>query len=452
MRITRNVTRCASRLGLGLALAAGATPAAEAQIIPAPQQDRPVALINAKINTVANGVIERGTLVFSGGKITAVGTDVAIPPNAQRIDLAGKEVYPGMVGANSDMGLYEIGAVDMTVDLDELGDFNPNARAHIAFNPESRHVGPARSNGVLVTVSAPGGGTVSGLASAMQLDGWTWEQMTLKPEVGLIVNWPSAGGGGRFFGPPGGGAGGANGQARYDEAIRRLRGYFADARAYQKARKAAPARHGTDSRLEAMLPVLDGRIPVIVNANDVRQIQDAVTWAAEEGIKMVLLGGRDAAYVAEMLAQRQIPVVLTSVLDSPRREWEAYDYVYSLPAQLHRAGVKVAIAGEGSAAYANRLPYEAGAAISYGLPADEALKAVTLYPAQFLGFGDRVGSLEVGKDATLIITTGNPLEYSTIVEQAYVQGREIDMEDQQRKFFEKYEEKIRQMQQRVIVP
>lgn len=450
MRIQRSITQRAVRLGLVAVLAATAAPAVDAQLIPAAKQGRPVALTNARIHTVTNGVIENGTIVFTDGKITAIGRDVQIPANAERVDLAGKSVYPGLVGANSSVGLYEIGAVDMSVDLDEYGDFNPNARAHIAVNPESRHIGPTRSNGVLVTVASPGGGLVSGLAGAMQLEGWTWEEMTLKPSVGLIVNWPSAGGG-RFFGGGGGGPRGNEDPAtRYNQAVERLREYFAEARAYQKARQAAPQRHETDSRYEAMIPVLEGTTPVIVNANDLRQIQDAVAWAQQEGVKMVLLGGRDAGYVAELLAARQIPVILTSVLDSPQREWEAYDKIYSLPARLHSAGVKFAIAGDGSAATSNQLPYEAGAAIAYGLPEDEALKAVTLYPAQFLGFADRVGSLEVGKDATLLITTGNPLEYASIVEQAYVQGRKIDMEDQHKKFFEKYSEKIRQ--QRVIVP
>jgi imidazolonepropionase-like amidohydrolase len=194
-----------------------------------------------------------------------------------------------------------------------------------------------------------------------------------------------------------------------------------------------------------MIPVLEGRVPVLIQANDLRQIQDAVTWSEQEGVRMVLLGARDAGYVADMLARRNIPVLLGGVLESPSRAWEPTDERYSLAGRLHQAGVRVGISGGASAAYANRLPYEAGAAIAYGLPADEALKAVTLYPAQMLGFADRVGSLEVGKHATLLITTGSPLEYSTLVEQAYIEGRMIDMEDSHRRFFEKYSEKLRQM-------
>jgi imidazolonepropionase-like amidohydrolase len=453
--------RTVARSGLVVAmiLAAGLWgPAVAHGQTPAPTQGRPVALVGATIHTVTHGVLENGTIVFEDGRITALGVDVPVPSHAERVDVAGRHIYPGLIDAHSQMGLFEIGGFDVTIDVDELGDFNPNVRAHVAFNAESRHIGVARSNGVLVTVSSPAGGLVSGLASAMMLDGWTWEQMTLKPEAGLIINWPAAGGGGfgQFGGgPPGGGRGrGGNAEAQYNESIRRLGDFFAEARAYRAARSAAPDRHGSDSRMEAMIPVLEGRVPVVIQANELRQIQDALTWAGEEGVRMVLLGGRDAGYVAPLLAQRRVPVLLTSVLGSPNRAWEAYDASYALPAELHRAGVRVGITGAASAQYANRLPYEAGAAIAFGLPHDEALRAVTLYPAEFLGFSDRVGSLEVGKDATLLITTGSPLEYATTIEQAYIEGRRIDMEDAHRRFFNKYAEKVRQAAelQRPILP
>jgi imidazolonepropionase-like amidohydrolase len=183
---------------------------------------------------------------------------------------------------------------------------------------------------------------------------------------------------------------------------------------------------------------------VVVSANDVRQIQDAITWAEEEGVRVILLGGRDAGYVADHLAERDIPVIVTTVLSSPNRAWEPYDAEYSLPARLHRAGVRFAIAGGNSAAYANRLPYEAGAAIAFGLPADEALRAVTLHPARILGLDQRIGSLDVGRDATLLVASGNPLEYATTIEQAYIQGRRLDLADANRQLFERYTERLRQ--------
>lgn len=434
----RGIRPVGGRVGAALtAVAAGmlafGASAAEAQI-PAPKQARAVALTGGTIHTVTQGTIENGTIVFEDGRITAVGANVAVPAGAERVDITGKHVYPGLIDAYSAMGLFEIGGFTQTIDLNELGPINPNVRAEVAFNPESRHIGVARSNGVLVTVSSPEGGLIAGLAAAMMLDGWTWEEMALKRAAGLIVHWPNP-----------------MNQARYESEIKLLREAFAEAKAYRKAQQAAgngARRHDTDSRWEAMIPVIEGEVPVVVEANELRQIQDAITWAEEEGVRLVLRGGRDAWYVADHLREKQIPVLITTVLSAPGRVWEPYDGAYGLARRLHEAGVRFAITGGSSAAYANRLPYEAGAAAAFGLPADEALKAVTLYPAQFLGMDDRVGSLEPGKDATLLITTGDPLEYSTLIEQAYIQGRKLDMMDQHKEFFEKYMEKIRQTRPR----
>lgn len=442
---TRDMLRGATRALLLPALLAFHAGAADAQI-PAPPQDGPVALIGGTVHTVSGEIIENGTVVFEDGVITAVGRDVAVPADARRIDVSGRHVAPGLIAANTAIGLFEIGGFTVTIDLNELGDINPNARAEVAFNPESRHIGVARSNGVLTAVSAPSGGLVAGLAAAMALDGWTWEQMTLKPAVGLIVHWPSPAA--PRFGPwmaQQSSSRRVDPEQRYAEQIKTIREAFADARAYRTARRAAEnggPSHDTDPRWEAMIPVLDGEVPVIVQADEVRQIQDAVTWAEEEGVRIVILGGRDAGYVADHLARKNVPVILTAVLTSPVRAWEPHDASYSLPVRLHRAGVEFAIAGTPSAQYAYRLPYEAGAAVARGLPAEEALRAVTLNPARILGIDDRVGSIEVGKDATLLITSDHPLEYAGTVEQAYIQGRAIDMMDQQRYFFEKYRQRI----------
>jgi imidazolonepropionase-like amidohydrolase len=449
--------RIARAFGVALAAAtvALALPtSAEAQV-PAPWQSRPVALVGGTIHPISGPAIPNGTLVFENGVITAIGASVQIPEGAERVDVSGKHIYPGLIDAWSQMGLFEIGGFDVAIDTNELGDLNPNVRAAVAFHAESRHIGTTRSNGVLVTNSSPGGGLVSGMSSAMMLDGWTWEQMTIKAESGLIVNWPNPGGGGGGGfgggggGPGGGGAAAAGGNA-YANTLNTLRQAFADARAYRVARQANAPGLEFDARWEAMLPVIDGEIPVLVSANDVRQMQDAITWAEEEGLRIVLIGGRDAGFIAEYLAAKQVPVLLTSVLSAPSRQWASYDDFYTLPARLHAAGVRFGITGGSSAPYANRLPYEAGVAIAHGLPEIEAIRSLTLYPAQFLGIDDRVGSLEVGKDATLLITTGNPLEYASTVEQAFIQGRDIDLMDMHRQFYEKYSEKIRQLQGRPV--
>lgn len=435
------IARAAQRLPMQLALAALMTAPVTAQV-PAPPQSRPIALTGGTIHTITNGVVENGTIVFENGVITAVGTDVTIPASAQRIDVSGKHIYPGLIDAYSTMGLSEIGAVDVTHDTDELGDFNPNVRAELAVNPESRHIGTARSNGVLVTLTTPQGGLVSGLSAAMMLDGWTWETMTMKSGAALNVEWPDP------DPEEDNGWGGDDDEEDedepgYEEQIRALRDMFATARAYRDAR-ASRQPLDTDSRWEAMVPVVNGDVPVVVSASSVQQIQDAIAWAEAEDLRLVLRGGEDALYVADHLAAKRIPVLLTSVMEGPNRSWEGYDSQYALPARLHEKGVPFAITGGSSAPYTHRLPYEAGVAVAFGLPADEALRAVTIYPARFLGIDDRVGSLEAGKDATLIITTGNPLDYLASVEQAYVQGRAIDMNDIFRQLYEKYSEKVRQ--------
>ncbi len=399
--------------------------------IPAPTQENPVALIGGTIHPVAGEVVEDGTILFEDGVITAIGTNIQLPAGTERVNITGKHVYPGLIDAYSQIGLFEIGAVNMTVDLNEQGRINPNAKAEVAFNPESRHIGVARSSGVLVAVSLPGGGLISGQSAAMMLDGWTWAEMVIKSGAGLIVNWPSPGN-----------------EDDYDKELQELKDFFANARAYQTAARASEGnqaqRQDFDIRLDAMIPVLEGNIPVIASANDLRQIQDAITWSEEENIRLVILGGRDSHLVASHLVQKNIPVIITSVLTSPSRMWQSYDSEYSLPAKLSEAGVNFALAGTPSAANANRLAFEAGAAAAFGLSEDEALRAITLSPAEILGFDDRVGSLETGKDATLLITTGNPMEYNSQIEQAYIQGRKIDMNDAHRQFFDKYREKIRQ--------
>jgi imidazolonepropionase-like amidohydrolase len=408
-----------------LALAHALAHAASAQV-PAPPQSQPIALTGATIHTVTNGVIENGTIVFEAGVITAVGANVSVPAGAQRVDAAGRHIYPGLIDAYSAMGLEEIGAVDVTSDTDELGDFTPNVRAEVAVNPESRHIGTARSNGVLVTLTTPGGGLVSGQSAAMMLDGWTWETMTLKGGAALNVGWPDP-----------------DDEDEYADDLRRLGDLFASARAYRDA-MASDVPHDTDSRWESMVPVVNGDVPVIVDAGGIREMQDAIAWAEGQGLRLILRGGEDALYIADQLAAKQIPVLLTNTMDGPNRAWEGYDANYALAARLHEAGVQFAITGGSSAPYTHRLPYEAGVAVAFGLPADEALRAVTIQPARFLGIDDRVGSLEPGKDATLLITTGNPLDYLASVEQAYVQGRAIDMMDIHKQLFEKYSEKVRQ--------
>lgn len=443
---------------MAFALAAAApvllTPdAATAQVrMTVAPQSQPVVLRGATVHTVTQGVIENGTIVMQAGKITAIGgADVAAPPGAKVVDVTGKHVYPGLIDAYSTVGITEIGSVDVSNDINELGDFNPNVRAEVAVNAESRHIGTTRSAGVLVAFTTPGGGVISGLSSAMSLEGWTWEEMSMKGAAALNVNWPDpVARPRRFGGGPGGRFGPQEPPKSYDEQVQAIKDFFAEARAYNDAVAAGqPVR--TDSRYAAMIPALEGEIPVIVAADGVSQINDALTWGKAEGLRLVIRGGRDAIHVAARLKAENVPVILTSTMAAPERSYAGYDDRYHAPAALHAAGVKFAIAGGAEGLYSYRLPWEAGVAVAFGLPEEEALKSVTINAAEFMGIADRVGSLEVGKEATLLITTGTPLDMTTDIEQSYIQGREIDMNDIQKHFFRKYMEKIKQQATKIAM-
>lgn len=441
-RRARRVISSAATLSALAALAFTTLPSAvEAQVrMTVPPQAERIALQGATIHTMTNGVIENGTIIFNAGIITDVGANIEIPAGTRVIDATGKHIYPGLIDAYSTVGLSEIGAVDMSNDVVEVGDFNPNVRADIGVNAESRHIGTSRSQGVLTTLTTPGGGLISGMSSAMALEGWSWEEMSMESAAALNINWPNPNPRARGFG---GFGGNSADRPSYEERVQELKNYFAEARAYRDA-VAAGETVRTDARYIAMTPALNREIPVVVSANGAAQINDAITWAKEENLRLVIRGGNDAIHVADRLVAENVPVILTSTMDSPSRAHEGYDAAYARAAQLHQAGVKFAISGGAGSLYTDRLPYEAGVAVAFGLPEEEALKAVTINAAELMGLSDRIGSLEPGKQATLLITTGTPIDMTSNIEQAYIQGRELDMNDIQKHFFEKYMEKVRQ--------
>jgi imidazolonepropionase-like amidohydrolase len=450
--MTSTIRRTLLALAAVTLLAPAAAQAQERMTVP--PQDKPVALKGATIHTVTKGTIPNGTIVIDRGRITAVGgPEVAVPTGAKVIDVTGKHIYPGLIDAYSTVGLTEIGAVDVSNDIRENGDFNPNVRAEVAVNAESRHIGTTRSAGVLVAFSTPEGGVISGLSSALNLEGWTWEEMSMKGAAALNVQWPDPNARPRRFGGGGPGGRGAGGPPpkTYAEQVQQIKDWFGEARAYRDAVKSGQDVR-TDSRYAAMIPALDGTIPVIVAADGAAQINDAITWGKAEGVKLVIRGGRDAIFVADRLKAENVPVILTSTMAAPDRDYEGYDGAYSAPAKLHAAGVKFAISGGSGGLYSNRLPWDAGVSVAFGLPEEEALKAVTINPATFMGIADKVGSLEVGKEGTLLITTGTPLDMTSNIEQSYIQGREINMMDIHKFFFQKYMEKIKQQTPKRVVP
>jgi imidazolonepropionase-like amidohydrolase len=395
------------------------------------------AIVGATIHTLTKGDIPNGTVVFQNGKITAVGANVAIPRGARIHDGKGKHVYPGMINTGTTVGLTEIGSVAASNDTTELGQFNPQDNVEIAVNPEATAIGVTRYTGVTHVLALPQGGLISGTSALLRLEGWTYEELTAAAPVAMHVRWPvfTSGRGGRFgFGPPEGIAGLPDPAANRERDIRAIRRFFEDARAYQQAKNAAgkpgAGAFKTDPVWEAMLPVLEGKTPVIVHASESRQIKNAIEWAEHEGVRIIIMGEGDIWRVADTLKEKKIPVILTGTLRTPERQYEPYDAGYAEAAKLHKAGVQFAIAtGANDAQFARNLPFHAGMAAAFGLPKEEALKAVTLYPAEILGVGAHLGAIEVGKSASLIVTNGDPLEIRTIVHAEFIDGRPVDLND-----------------------
>jgi imidazolonepropionase-like amidohydrolase len=412
--------------------------------IPGAPQKQPVALVNATIHPVSGPVIEKGTLVFDGGKITALGKDASVPAGAEVIDLDGKHVYPSLFDAITDVGLVEINSIRATIDGQEIGQLNPNVRAITAVNPDSEIIPVTRSNGVLLALAAPNGGLMSGRSGIIQLDGWTWEDMALKTDVALHIEWPSYGPGGRRG--RGGGEPDEGATPRGERAVEQMHQALEDARAYGAARKADP-NFAHDARWESLQDVLAGKLPVIIHADELRQLTAAVAFAEREKLKLIIAGGYDAPQCAALLKKNDVPVIVGGTYRLPRRRGDAYDSAYSLPAALHEAGIKFCISTHGrfGASNVRNLPYHAAVAVGFGLLADEALKAITLYPAQILGVADRVGSLAIGKDATLFVASGDSLDTATQVTAAWVRGRKVDLDDRHKRLYHKYEEKYKQL-------
>ncbi len=409
--------------------------------IPGAPQASPIAIVGATVHTVSGAVIERGVVVFDAGKLTAVGpTDTAIPANAQRIDAAGKHVFPGLIAANTTLGLIEIDAVRATVDHTEAGLVNPNVRAQVAVNPDSELIPVTRANGVLLAQVTPRGGMLQGQSAIIALDGWTWEDMTLAAPVGMHVNWPRMTPVSSWWVEQ---SGQQQAEGR-NQQLAILRKTFDDARAYMKARAAEPATR-VDVRLEAMIPVVERKLPLFVAADALDEIQAAVAFCLKENVRLVIVGGYDAPHCAALLKQHDIPVIVNSVNRLPRNRGDAFDTPFTVPERLRKAGVKFCICdgGKFEASNIRNLPYEAAKAASYGLPPDEALKSLTLSAAEILGIGDRAGSLDVGKDATLFIADGDILEIATHVEQAFIQGRKVDLSNRHKRLYDKYQEKQR---------
>lgn len=406
---------------------------------------QPIALVGGTVHPASGPAIENGTVVMDGGRITAVGANVTPPAGAEIVPCQGKHVWPGFVAPFTSLGLVEVSSVRGPTDVAETGNVNPNVRAEVAVNPESDLLPVARVNGITTALVVPRGGAIAGTSALMHLEGWTREDMTVRAPVGLHVNWPAMGINRSVFET----RSEDEQRKQRDRDIKEIRQAFEDARGYVQAKaaegKAGVPRHDQDVKWDAMGKALRGEIPVVFHCAALNQIEAVLKFVDEQQLtNVVLADAYDSWRVADELKRRNVAVITGATQSLPRRTYEPYDEGMSLPAKLAQAGVRYCISDGGAEAYnARNLPYEAAMAAAFGLPHDEALKAVTLYPAQIFGAGDKIGSLETGKIADVVVGDGDPLEISTHVERVYVAGKETSMETRQTRLFHKYDARPR---------
>lgn len=403
--------------------------------------DASLLIRGATVHPVSGADIANSSVLIKDGIIAEVGPRVTATKGIRIIEAKGLHVYPGMIDSATEIGLTEIASVREMNDVTELGLFKPQLRAAAAFHPASEHIPVTRASGITTVISLPGGGIVAGQAALVHLDGWTIEEMAVRPAAAMTLEFPVVQTTGAFrFRSGAARTPYSEAKRRYDEQLRQLDEFFEQARRYQKAKTAGAADFRTDLKFEAMLPVLEGKLPLLIRAEREKSIREAIQFAEKQKLRMILLRGTEAWKVAAELKAKNIPVALGPTLRIPAEEDEPYDKPFTAPAELYKAGVKFAFGSFGPTAsdHPRNLPYQAAAAVAFGLPYQEALKAVTLHAAEIWGVADRLGSIEKGKIADLLITDGDPLETHTQVKQVLIKGKSVDLDNKHYRLYQKY--------------
>ena len=411
----------------------------------APAQKKPVMLIGGTIHTGTGDVIENGTIVFTGGKITAIGKSSDIKTDKTGydvIDATGKQIYPGLIFPNTSVGLVEIGSgVEVASDDREIGDLNPNVRAIAAYNTDSHVIPVLRSNGILLAQIVPTGTLLPGTSSVVQFDAWNWEDAAYKIDNGIQLGWP------RKSATGGRGGGGyaqfANASAgNYDKNVEALEKIFTDAVAYAAVEKP----EDVNLRLESLKGLFDGTKTLFISSAEPKGIIAAISFGKRYGVKkMVLTGVDESAWaVKDFLKENNIPVILANTLSLPKYDYSDIKLPFKLAAMFKNEGILVGLSYT-SQAYGN-LPFAAGQTVSYGLTKEEALETITLNNAKILGIDDKTGSLEVGKDANIIVSTGDILDMATNnVELAFITGRSINLDNKHKQLYRRFQAKYDNM-------
>ncbi len=397
---------------------------------------------NATIVPVVGEKIEAGALLIENGKIAALGKDIQAPADAQVIDASGMFVYPGFLDSYTHYGLIEIAANPNTVDVRELGKENPELKAAWAINPHSVHFGTGRVTGTTTALVAPMGGTFPGLSALVKMDGWTVPEMTVKEVATSFINFPMT------PRPPKEGVA-AQKEAKEDvtsKLVEKIRDYLKEARRYLELKKLAaqnPSLKPPDynPKYEALAPVFDGTLPVIISVEKAKDIELAIKFVKEEKLKAIFRGCAQGFKVADKIKQAGIPVIIDSLYVGPSEPEDGYDAPYRNVVELAKAGIRISFSSGDDTALGKDLPYHAAKAVAFGLPYEEAIKALTINPAKMFGVEGRLGSLEVGKDADLFVTTGDPLDIKSDVKYLVINGKLIDMANWWENLYEKYKKR-----------
>jgi imidazolonepropionase-like amidohydrolase len=426
---------------------------AQPRIAPSPEQI--TAIVGGTIHPVSGPVIADGVLLMRGGKILGIGkaSELSVPAAARLVDAKNLHVWPGLFDANNSVGVNEIGSRRETQDIREQGIFQPELVLSHSVNPDSEAIKVARREGILTSAIFPEGGVISGMGAVINLDGWTWEELSIQQKIGLAVELPSSGIGGRFgvythlddaefeSGQPRRFGAQAAAAPSPNDPLKPLNDFLADAKRYQSART-AEASGGPyvpkDPKFEAMLSVFAQKQPLFLRAQSKKEIEAAVAFGKKNGFRIVILGGSEADKCAALLVAENVPVVLGNGLRMPRKSDAPYDDGYTLPKRLADAGVLFCLSSDGESEKVRQLMHSAGMAAAFGLTPDEAIKTITLNPAKIFQLDNRLGTLDVGKDANLVLTTGDILELTSQVRAAFILGQPVELISKQSRLYDRW--------------
>lgn len=406
-------------------------------MVPGKVSATPVLLTGLTVHTVTDGVKHDTDVLIENGKIAAIGQNLTAPANATVLALDGKQLYPGLIALANQLGLIEIEAVRATDDSTEVTDTNPDLTAKVAYNTDSEVIPTVRSNGFAYSLVYPAGSMLMGQSSLMQLDAWNYQDALVADNAALHLRWPNASTvGSRWQTKPV-----KELLEENAEELENLHNYFANAKAYYDAEKAG-LNTGIDSRWQRMMPLFSGELPLFVHADDERQIRQAMLLAKEYALPLTIVGGRDSWRMADELAQANVAVIYTAPYGLPTRGDENYQQAYRTPAILQQAGVSFALSLDGYWDTRN-LVFAAGQAISYGLTPEQALRSITINAAQIAGVAQKIGSIEVGKAASLVVSEGDIFDYlGHKVSHLWIDGRQVDLNDRHKQMHHKYQQRI----------